>query len=159
MLPLSSPASGHVSQFQPAGVLLVEDNLADVRLTVELLREAKLANRLKVIGNGSEALAHLTRAGQGEEGLTLPDLVLLDLDLPGMDGRTLLTKMRAEPRLRHVPVFLLTASATHREMVQEERLEADGFLEKPIDLAAFVELVTQLEHFWLELVCTPTGPR
>ncbi len=159
MSPLSSPASGHVSQFQPAEVLLVEDNLADVRLTVELLREAKLANRLKVIGNGSEALAHLIRAGQGTDGLALPDLVLLDLDLPGMDGRTLLTTMRGEPRLRHVPVFLLTASATHREMVQEERLEADGFLEKPIDLAAFVELVTQLEHFWLELVCTPAGPR
>lgn len=157
MLPLCTPATGSVSQFHPASVLLVEDNLADVRLTVELLREAKLANRLKVIGNGSEALAHLIRAGQGEGDVPLPDLVLLDLDLPGMDGRTMLTKMRAEPRLRHMPVFVLTASATHREMVQEEHPAADGFLEKPIDLAAFVELVTQLEHFWLELVCSRTA--
>jgi two-component system response regulator len=147
-----------VNQFQPAGVLLVEDNLADVRLTVELLREAKLANRLKVIGDGSEALAHLAGAGHAPDTDPLPDLVLLDLDLPGTDGRTVLARMRAEPRLRHIPVFLLTASATHREMVQEEELEADGYLEKPIDLEAFVAGVTRLDRFWLELVCAPPVP-
>lgn len=150
---------GHGSQFQPASVLLVEDNLADVRLTVELLREARLANRLKVIGNGSEALAHLVGAGRTPEAPPLPDLMLLDLDLPGTDGRTVLARIRAEPRLRHIPVFVLTASATHREMVQEEELEADGYLEKPIDLAAFISLVTQHDRFWLELVCSPITPR
>lgn len=146
------------SQFQPAGVLLVEDNLADVRLTIELLREARLANRLKVIRDGEEALAHLRAAAQDPQAGPLPDLVLLDLDLPGVDGRTILAEMRADPRLRHVPVFVLTASATHREMVLEEQMDAEGYLEKPIDLTAFVHLVTQHERFWLELVCSPPVP-
>jgi CheY-like chemotaxis protein len=158
-MPPFSTTLDHGSQFQPASVLLVEDNLADVRLTVELLREAKLANRLKVIGNGSEALAHLVGGGPTLKAAPLPDLMLLDLDLPGTDGRTVLARMRAEPRLRHIPVFVLTASATHRQMVQEEQLEADGYLEKPIDLAAFLALVTRLDCFWLELVRTPAGPR
>jgi len=152
-----SPSPGLASQFLPAGVLLVEDNLADVRLTVELLREAKLANRLKVIGDGSQALEHLAAAGRTPDAEPLPDLILLDLDLPGTDGRTMLARMRADPLLAHIPVFLLTASATHREMVQEEGLEADGYLEKPIDLAAFVHLVTHHGRFWLELVCAPRG--
>jgi chemotaxis family two-component system response regulator Rcp1 len=155
--PLSTTL-GHGSQFQPASILLVEDNLADVRLTVELLREAKLANRLKVIGNGSEALAHLVGAGEAADTAPLPDLILLDLDLPGTDGRTVLARLRAEPRLRHLPVIVLTASATHREMVQEEELQADGYLEKPIDLKAFVAAVTDLDRFWLELVCSPRLP-
>lgn len=149
----------HRPQFHPASVLLVEDNLADVRLTVELLREARLANRLHVIGNGSEAIAHLLATGTGPDAGPLPDLMLLDLDLPGTDGRTVLARIGAEPRLRHVPVFLLTASATHREMVQEEGLDADGYLEKPIDLAAFIHLVTHHDRFWLELVCSPNAGR
>jgi CheY-like chemotaxis protein len=146
------------SQFQPAGVLLVEDNLADVRLTVELLREARLANRLKVIRDGDEALAYLRAAGQDPAAGALPDLVLLDLDLPGADGRTILAALRADPRLRHIPVFVLTATATHRDMVREEELDAQGYLEKPIDLTAFVHLVTHHERFWLELVCSPPVP-
>ncbi|WP_354698706.1 Response regulator rcp1 [Paraconexibacter sp. AEG42_29] len=145
------------SQFQPARVLLVEDNIADVRLTVELLREARLANRLKVVPSGSEALDLLMSAGTHDDAPPLPDLMLLDLDLPGMDGRRLLARIRAEPRLKHIPVFVLTASATHRQMVQEEGLDADGYLEKPIDLDAFVHLVTHHDRFWLELVCTPSG--
>jgi chemotaxis family two-component system response regulator Rcp1 len=148
------PTLAHGSQFQPASVLLVEDNLADVRLTVELLRAAKLANRLKVIGNGSEALAYLVGAGDAP----LPDLMLLDLDLPGADGRAVLARVRAEPRLRHIPVFVLTSSATHREMMQEEELDADGYLQKPIDLEIFVAAVTGLDRFWLELVCAPRPP-
>ena len=144
----------HGSQFHPASVLLVEDNLADVRLTVELLREAKLANRLKVIGDGSEALAHL-RAALDDPSRPMPDLVLLDLQLPGMNGREVLQQLRAEPRLRHLCVFILTASATHSEMLHEEGLQADGYLEKPIDLGEFVRSVCKLDRFWLELVCSP----
>lgn len=144
--------------FHSCSILLVEDSLADVRMTVELFREAKLANRLKVIGNGAHALAHL-RQEDGEAGAPhpIPDLVLLDLDLPGLDGRRVLSEIRAEPRLRHLPVLLLTASATHREMVEEEGLAADGYLEKPIDLGEFVKVVCNVDRFWLEVVCAPPG--
>jgi len=144
------------SPFHSCSILLVEDNLADVRMTVELFREAKLSNRLKVIGNGAHALAHLRQedAVAGEPH-PMPDLVLLDLDLPGLDGRTVLSEIRAEQRLRHLPVLLLTSSFTHREMVQEEGLAADGYLEKPIDLGAFVKAVCAVDRFWLEVVCAP----
>ncbi len=153
--PRSPAADAHASQFQRAGILLVEDNLSDVRLTVELLREARLANRLQVIGDGEEALTHLQGSGTGPGTEPLPDIVLLDLGLPGLDGREVLARIRADPRLAHLLVFVLTASASHGEIVREEGLEADGCLAKPIDLAAFVDVVTHHERFWLELVCTP----
>jgi CheY-like chemotaxis protein len=142
------------SLFQASSILLVEDNLADVRLTVELLREAKLANRLKVVGNGLEAYERLLAAARDPADQP-PDLVILDLDLPGLSGRDLLHRMREEPLLRHTCVFLLTASVTHAEMVADEGLPADGYLTKPIDLSAFVREVCRLDRFWLELVCAP----
>ncbi len=143
-----------MNAFHSSAILLVEDNLLDVRLTVELLREAKLANRLKVISDGSEAITYLCGASEGS-GDPLPDLVLLDLGLPGAGGREVLATMRNTPGLGHIPVYILTSSATHRDMVLDEKLEADGYLEKPIDLAAFVAAVTSHERFWLELVSTP----
>ena len=143
-----------MNTFQSSHILLVEDNILDVRLTVELLREAKLANRLKVISDGSETMRFL-QTGAGEPGQALPDLVLLDLDLPGAGGREILAMMRETPGLKQIPVFILTSSATQREMVQEEALEADGYLEKPIDLAAFIAAVTSHDRFWLELVAMP----
>ncbi len=142
------------SQFHSASVMLIEDNLADVRLTVELLREAKLANRLKVIANGSEAIEYLDSAGTAEH--PLPDVILLDLNLPGTPGRGVLQHLRNDRRLMDIPVFVLTSSATHREMVEEEGLLADGYLEKPIDLGAFVRAICNVDGFWLELVCAPT---
>ena len=142
------------SQFHASQILLVEDNLADVRLTVELLREAKLANRLRVIGDGSEALLQL-RGAAGDPALELPDLILLDLQLPGLNGREVLKHIRADGRLAHLPVFVLTSSATARDLIEEEGLDADGYLEKPIDLGAFVRAVCANDRFWLELVCAP----
>ncbi len=140
-----------MNSFQSSAILLVEDNLLDVRLTVELLREAKFVNRLKVISDGFEAITYLRGASQGS-GDPLPDVVLLDLDLPGAGGREVLASMRATPGLGHVLVYILTSSATQREMVSEEGLEADGYLEKPLDLGAFVAAVTRHDRFWLELV-------
>lgn len=145
-----------MNAFQSSSILLVEDNLLDVRLTVELLREAKIANRMKVISDGAEAVSYLQGAAYGS-GEPLPDLVLLDLDLPGTGGRDVLAAMRSTPPLKHVRVFILTSSASHREMVQEEGLDADGYLEKPIDLAQFVTAVTSHDRFWLELVSMPQG--
>ena len=143
-----------MNAFHSSAILLVEDNLLDVRLTVELLREAKLANRLKVISDGSEAITYLCGASEGS-GDPLPDLVLLDLGLPGAGGREVLATMRKTPGLSHIPVYILTSSASHRDMVLDEKLEADGYLEKPLDLTTFVAAVTSHDRFWLELVSTP----
>ncbi len=140
-----------MSAFRPSAILLVEDNLLDVRLTVELLREAKFANRLKVISDGQEAIDVLTSAPREE----LPDLVLLDLDLPGAGGREVLATIRSTPGLQALPVYILTSSATQREMLLDEGLDADGHLEKPINLTQFVSRVTSHERFWLELVSVP----
>ncbi|MBA2347124.1 MAG: response regulator [Solirubrobacterales bacterium] len=142
-----------MSVFHSSSILLVEDNLLDVRLTVELLREAKLANRLKVISDGSEAITSLTAALASGE--ALPDLVLLDLDLPGAGGRQVLETIRGTPGLGHLAVFILTSSPTQRDIVQDEKLRANGYLEKPIDLSEFIRVVTAQERFWLELVSAP----
>lgn len=148
--------TGIASPFHSTSLLLVEDNPADIRLTVELLREAKLANRLQVIRDGREALQYLRHEGVHAE-RPMPDIVLLDLDLPGSNGRDVLAEIRGTPMLRHLPVFVLTASVAHAEAVRAEGLNADGFLIKPLDLPQFLQAVCTLDRFWLELVCSPPG--
>jgi chemotaxis family two-component system response regulator Rcp1 len=141
-------------RFHSISILLVEENPADVRLTIELLREAKLANRLRACSSGREALEILRRDGP-HAGEPLPDVVLLDLDSEAVDGDAILTEMRTDPVLRHITVLLMTSSASTRETMSAGGLAADGFLRKPLDLNEFVHTVCQLDRFWLDVVCAP----
>jgi two-component system, chemotaxis family, response regulator Rcp1 len=141
-------------RFHSISILLVEENPADVRLTIELLREAKLANRLRACGSGREALEILRRDGPYAQE-PLPDIVLLDVDRETVDGQAIITEMRTDPVLRHIAVLLMTGSASTRDAMSAEGLAADGFLRKPLDLNEFVHTVCALDRFWLDVVCAP----
>ena len=122
----------------PSNILLVEDDLNDVELTRRALQRAKLQNRLWIVTDGEQALAFLRREGQ-HRGVPRPDLLLLDLRLPLLDGRDVLLRIREEPRWRRLSVIVLTASDAEQE--QLATLAADGFLTKPVDFARLEEAI------------------
>lgn len=122
----------------PSNILLVEDDPNDVELTRRALQRAKLQNRLWIVTDGEQALAFLRREGQ-HRGVPRPDLLLLDLRLPRLDGRDVLLRIREEPRWRRLSVIVLTASDAEQE--QLATLAADGFLTKPVDFARLEEAI------------------
>jgi CheY-like chemotaxis protein len=140
-------------------ILLVEDNPGDVRLTREILADSKVCNQLVVAGNGEEALAILRREGLYRES-PRPDVILLDLNLPGKDGREVLAEIKADPGLAIIPVVILTSSAADEDVLRSYNLQANCYVTKPIDLHDFVKVVKSIEDFWLEIVKLPrvAGP-
>ncbi|MBI4511301.1 MAG: response regulator [Deltaproteobacteria bacterium] len=139
-------------------VLYVEDNPGDVRLTTEALREAKVVASFHVIADGLQALAYLKRQGKYRDA-TLPDVVLLDLKLPGMSGCEILAAMKADPALRSIPVVVLTSSRAEKDIAQSYALGASCYIVKPVDLDQFLFVVRSINEFWLEVVTLPGGTR
>jgi two-component system, chemotaxis family, response regulator Rcp1 len=139
---------------RPAELLLVEDSPGDVELTREALDEAKVANRLHVVSDGVEAMAFLRREGRWA-GAVRPDLVLLDLNLPRMDGREVLAAIKGDPDLRRIPVVVLTTSEAERDVLAAYQLHANAYIVKPVDLAQFLAVVRSVEGFWLSVVKLP----
>lgn len=137
-------------------ILLVEDNPGDVRLTEEALKESKIAVNMHVAGNGVEALAMLRREGQYAN-LALPDLILLDLNMPMMDGREVLRQIKTDESLKHIPVVVLTTSAAEKDIVQAYGLHANCYITKPVEFDQFMEIVKSIENFWLTVVKLPDG--
>ena len=135
-------------------VLLVEDNPADADLTGETLDTSKLKIDLSVAIDGVEALAFLRREGEYREA-PVPDLVLLDLNLPRKGGRELLQDMKSDPKLRHIPVVILTSSEAERDIVQSYSLGANCYVTKPVDLKAFQSIVQAVQDFWFTVVKLP----
>jgi CheY-like chemotaxis protein len=135
-------------------ILLVEDNPADVRLTEEALREGKVHNRLHVVHDGVDALAFLRREPPFT-GVPRPDVVLLDLNLPRMDGRAVLSAVKADPKLRRIPVVVLTTSTAEEDIVGSYNLHANCYITKPVNLQQFMKVVRTVEDFWFEIVCLP----
>lgn len=139
-------------------ILLVEDNPADVRLTIEALREGKVRNNLSVARDGVEALQYLRREGKFA-GAARPDLVLLDLNLPRRDGREVLADIKADDDLKHIPVVVLTTSSAEVDIVKSYSLHANCYITKPVDLDQFVQVVKHIDDFWLTIVRLPvTAP-
>jgi two-component system, chemotaxis family, response regulator Rcp1 len=138
----------------PFEVLLVEDNPADVRLTQEAFRKSDRATRLHVASDGVEALAFLRREGKYGEALR-PDLILLDLNLPLMDGREVLKHIKMDRSLRKIPTIVLTASELEDDVSICYNLEASCYLPKPKRLEAFDDLVLSVIAFWLTKVTLP----
>ena len=139
---------------QPIRVLLVEDNPDDATLTIRALERAKLRNRVHLVGTGLEALAFLRREGQFLDA-PRPDLILLDLNLPGMDGREVLATIKADDRLRHIPIVIVTASRSEEDVARSYGLHANAYVTKPIDPKAFLEAVNAIGQFWLQVVRLP----
>ena len=138
----------------PVQVLLVEDSAADVRLTQEALRDAKVLNELSVARDGEEALDFLHQRGKFSEA-PRPDMVILDLNLPKRDGREVLIDMKGDELLRSIPVAVLTTSSAHRDVVESYKLGANCYLTKPVDLQQVLSVVAQIENFWLGIVRLP----
>ena len=134
--------------------LLVEDNPGDARLIREMLREVKVRNNLNVVTDGVEALAYLRCEGQ-YAGATRPDLVLLDLNLPRKDGRQVLAEIKVDPRLRTIPVVVLTTSRAEQDVLRTYELQANCYITKPVDLDQFIKVVQAVEGFWLSVVVLP----
>jgi len=139
---------------RPIEILLVEDNPADVRLTVEILKETKVRNNLTVAGDGNEALELLRRTGRYTHAMR-PDLILLDLNLPKKDGKQVLAEIKADPVLKRIPVVILTSSKAEEDIVKSYNLHANCYVTKPVDLEQFVKVVKSVEDFWLTIVKLP----
>ena len=135
----------------PIDILLIEDDPGDVLLTREAFADNKVRNRLTVCGNGREALAYLRRRGPHADA-TLPDLILLDLSLPVLDGRDLLAEIARDPGLRDIPVVILTNSLAERDILQARQLRAADYVSKPVDFCRLVDVVKRIERLALVVV-------
>lgn len=130
-------------------VLLVEDNDDDVELTLRALKKSRLMNEIVVTRNGEEALSYLGVRGNGHTETTLPQLILLDVNLPRMDGHEVVKAIRADTRTRFIPVVMLTSSALDDDIVRSYEEGANSYVRKPLKLPEFVEAVQRLQMYWL----------
>ena len=141
---------------KPIEILLVEDNAGDVRLTVETLRDAKVLNHLITVGDGIEALALLRRQGK-YAAARRPDVILLDLNLPKMDGREVLAEIKNDDDLKRIPIVVLTTSSAEEDILKSYNLHANCYISKPVDLERFIQVVKSIEDFWFTVVKLPDG--
>jgi len=143
-------------QGRPIEILLVEDSAADVGLTMEAFKDAKIQNRMSVVEDGVEAMAFLRREGSHARA-PRPDLILLDLNLPRKDGRQVLKEIKDEPALRNIPVVVLTTSKGEEDVLRAYDLHANCYVNKPVDFNRFMEVVKSIESFWLTVVTLPAA--
>jgi len=138
----------------PVEILLAEDNAADVRLTREALKRAKVLNVLHDVEDGMEAMDFLLRKGKYADA-PRPHLILLDLNMPKMGGREVLAAVKADPSLQAIPVVVLTTSKAEEDIVQSYQLHANAYMSKPVDLDRFLSVIRSFEEFWLAVVTLP----
>ena len=136
-------------------ILLVEDNPGDVRLTQEVLRDAKVRNRMHHAADGEIAMRFMKREGEFADA-PRPDIVLLDLNIPRMDGRQVLAAMKSDPDLLRIPVIVLTTSKADEDIAKSYSLHANCYIAKPVDFDAFIRVVRSIEDFWLAVVRLPS---
>jgi len=139
---------------RPIEILMVEDNPGDVRLTREALKGGKVLNQLHVVEDGVAALDFLYRRAPHQNAIR-PDLILLDLNLPKMDGRQVLATIKADESLKLIPVVVLTTSQAEEDVLRAYRLSANCYVTKPVDLHQFNRIVQAIEQFWLTVVSLP----
>ncbi|MCP5157945.1 MAG: response regulator [Gammaproteobacteria bacterium] len=143
---------------RPIDILLVEDNPADARLTCEVLKDGKIANHIHIVDDGIKALAFLRRQAPYADA-PVPDIILLDLNMPRMDGRAVLAEIKADPVLKVLPVVILTTSQADEDILRSYELQANCYITKPVDLDQLIKVVSTIEEFWFTIVRLPTQRR
>jgi two-component system, chemotaxis family, response regulator Rcp1 len=138
----------------PVRILIVEDNPADVRLVREVLRDSRIPNTIECVADGVEALAYLERSGKYSAS-PRPHLIIMDLNMPKVDGRQVLRRIKADVNLRRIPVVVMTSSQLEDDIVQAYDQHANCYIRKPMDFQRFREVVTALENFWFSTVELP----
>jgi chemotaxis family two-component system response regulator Rcp1 len=139
-----------------AEILLVEDNPGDARLAKEAMKDSKVYNAIHVAEDGVEAISFLRKEGKYAD-VPRPDLILLDLNLPRMDGRETLSIIKSDPDLRRIPVVILTTSNDDTDILNAYDLHANCYIQKPVDLDQFIQIVESIENFWLRTVRLPNN--
>ena len=139
----------------PIHILLVEDNPGDIRLTREAIKKGKFQNELHVVTDGEEAMDFLHHRG-AHVNAPRPGLILLDLNLPIMDGREVLAAIKKDPSLKRIPVIILTTSSSDEDIIKSYDLHANSYISKPVDYQQFLAVIEQIESFWLSIVTLPT---
>jgi len=137
-----------------AEILLVEDNEGDIELTREAFEDAKFRNNLHIAMDGDEALDFLFKRNGNEQAQT-PDIILLDLNLPGTDGREVLEEIKSDQLLRRIPVIVLTSSQADKDILESYDLHANCYIVKPVNAHKFMQVVHQVENFWIDIVYLP----
>ncbi|MCF8364014.1 MAG: response regulator [Prolixibacteraceae bacterium] len=135
-------------------ILLAEDSPGDAELAKEALEESKLKNRLYTVVDGQEALDFLYQKGKYQD-VPRPDLFLLDLNMPKVDGREVLKIVKEDEKLRSIPVVILTTSRAEEDIIKTYNLHANCYISKPLDLDKFMEVVAAIENFWISIVALP----
>ncbi|CCQ74310.1 response regulator [Magnetospira sp. QH-2] len=135
-------------------ILLVEDNLGDARLVEEVLKEGAYPHSVSHVRDGVEAMEFLREGSLGEEG-SLPDVIFLDLNMPRMDGREVLSEIKGDPLLRSIPVIVLTTSTSEADIVTSYSLNANCYVTKPVSIDAFLDVMQTLENFWFGMAALP----
>lgn len=138
-------------------ILLVEDNEGDIELTREAFEDAKFGNNLHIAEDGDKALDLLHKRNGYEEALT-PDIILLDLNLPGTDGREVLQDIKGSERLKRIPTIVLTSSSADRDVIESYDLHANCYIVKPLNARKFMDAVKHIGNFWIDVVFLPSGP-
>lgn len=139
---------------RPIEVLMVEDSPSDANLTIRGFARSKIINNLHWVEEGEAAMDYLRQEGE-YVGAARPDIILLDLNLPGMDGREVLEEIKSDPKLRRIPVVILTTSADERDVIRSYDLSANCYMTKPVGASQFLELVQLIHQFWLVAVKLP----
>ncbi|MEL7669777.1 response regulator [Methanobacterium sp.] len=136
-------------------ILLVEDNEGDVGLVEEVFQEAKIMNNLNIAEDGEEAMLFLHKKGKFSN-VSSPDIILLDLNLPGKDGREVLKEIKEDNKLKRIPVVILTTSKAEEDILKSYNLHANSYITKPVDFDQFIRVIKSIENFWLDIVKLPS---
>ena len=142
---------------KPITIVMADDDAEDRRMTTEALEESRLANDLRFVENGEELLQYLQRQGKysNEEDSPKPGLILLDLNMPRMDGRTALAEIKQNAEIRHIPIVILTSSKEDEDIYRSYDLGVNSYIVKPVTFEALVDILLTLEKYWFEIVELP----
>ena len=139
----------------PIEILLIEDNPGDIRLTIEIFKESKFDNILNIAEDGIEAINFLSKKGKFKD-KHLPDIIILDLNLPKKHGREVLAEIKEDELFKHIPVIIFTTSQAETDIFKCYELHANCYISKPLNMIKFVKIVKSVENFWFSIVKLPS---